>query len=108
MIEIGYLAACQTFYHKIVANVSIYNRRKRTNDRLEKEHFIGAYFLLAAGLLIAGVTFAVEIVWNIWTTSTITTKAKRRTAQKLKQQRKQRIQIKIPHRRMKTLAVKRP
>lgn len=64
MIEIGYLAACQTFYHKIVANVSIYNRHRRTKEYLEMEHFIGAYFLLAAGLLIAFVAFIVEIALN--------------------------------------------
>lgn len=33
------------------------------------EHFIGAYFLLAAGLLIAFVAFIVEIALNAWTVS---------------------------------------
>lgn len=69
MIEIGYLAACQTFYQKIVANVSIYNRHRSTKEYLEMEHFIGAYFLLAAGLLIAFVAFIVEIALNAWTVS---------------------------------------
>lgn len=76
MIEIGYLAACQTFYQKIVANVSIYNRHRRTKEYLEMEHFIGAYFLLAAGLLIAFVVFIVEIALNAWIVSK--TRQKRR------------------------------
>lgn len=70
MIEIGYLAACQTYYQKIVANVSIYNRHRRTKEYLEMEHFMGAYFLLAIGLLVALVAFIAEIALNAWIVST--------------------------------------
>lgn len=86
MIEIGYLAACQTFYHKLVANVSIYNRHRRSKEYLEMEHFIGAYFLLAAGVLIAFVAFIAEIASNRWSTGKwmATHSPKRRTTKERK------------------------
>lgn len=62
MVEIGYLAACQTFYHKLVANVSIYNRGRRNKDYLELEHFVGAFLLLGVGLLLSACLFIGEIL----------------------------------------------
>lgn len=63
MVEIGYLAACQTYYQKLVANVSIYDRRPRSNvDYLQTEHFAGAFLILGFGLILACVVFAIEII----------------------------------------------
>lgn len=63
MIEIGYLAACQTYYQKLVANVSIYDSRAATNtDYLRIDHFGGAFCILAIGLLGATIAFAFEIM----------------------------------------------
>lgn len=65
MVEIGYLAACQTFYQKLVANVSIYDRRPRSNiDYLQTEHFAGAFFILVFGLVFATTVFAIEVSTN--------------------------------------------
>lgn len=63
MVEIGYLAACQTYYQKLVANVSIYDRRPRSNvDYLQTEHFAGAFLILGFGLILASAVFVIEIV----------------------------------------------
>lgn len=63
MVEIGYLAACQTYYHKLVANVSIYDRRPRNNmDHLEAEHLAGAFLILGVGLLCSIIVFGGELL----------------------------------------------
>lgn len=82
MVEIGYLAACQTFYHNIVANVSIYNRHRRTEEYLGMEHFTGAYFLLAAGLMMALVAFIAEHALNAWIESNQKSKKRKTTKRK--------------------------
>lgn len=63
MVEIGYLAACQTYYHKLVANVSIYDRRSTRNgvDHLKTEHFVGAFLIFGIGLLCSLIVFIAEI-----------------------------------------------
>ena len=63
MVEMGYLAACQVYYRKLVANVSIYNQRHiEANDHLEMEHFIGTFVLLAIGLLCSTIAFGFELI----------------------------------------------
>lgn len=62
MVEIGYLAACQTFYHKLVANISIDNRMRHRANHLGMEHFIGAFILLAGGSVLSSLVFVGEIL----------------------------------------------
>lgn len=63
MIESGYLAACQNFYHKLVANVSIYeNHLLVAKERLEMEHFVVAFLILAIGLTLSAFVFIFEIL----------------------------------------------
>lgn len=63
MVEIGYLAACQTYYRKLVANVSIYDRGStRTGAyQLEAENFTGALLVLFAGAVCSTIAFLVEL-----------------------------------------------
>lgn len=63
MVEIGYLAACQDFYHKLVANVSIFDRHMtRVKERMEMEHFVGAFIILGIGLTLATISFVTEML----------------------------------------------
>lgn len=62
MIEIGYLAASQNFYHKLVANVSIYNQKGfRKTDYLETEHFVSAFLLYVGGVVVSVIAFIIEV-----------------------------------------------
>lgn len=68
MVEIGYLAACQTYYRKLVANVSIYDRGSTSTGayQLEAENFTGAFLVLCVGLICSAIAFSVEL-WTNYT-----------------------------------------